>query len=531
MNLARQIFYVTRWGTSIIFIGLVTGIVAALSPPMAVAGLVVLAAALLLWALPELRLVPDRLLRKLFFVMVFVQLSVPQYWAIQPPGLPWLSVRRVFSSAVIVLFGIVVAGSMSARSTIVETLRANRALAVASLGFLVALFLSILTSLNWSVSLEGFSNTLFNWYIVLLTCLIVVRNEDDIILVLKLIVIAGMLVSLGGVLEFIFERRFFMDVLPKSILDPLIAQNPVVDRMYYSSFYRDGVYRANSIYFVSLSFAEFEAMVAPLGAYFVLHGRDRREQILGLSSIMSALVAIFCSGSRGGWVSLLVAMPIMAFVWVVRHSKLNPHSLVSGIGALFFALGTTFTFLLVLFWQRANRMVFGYDDGDRWLQWEMALPHIQSNPITGHGMGSSGKIIGYGVESGMPSVDSYVITLLVENGVPGCLLFFGAIAIAIWIGLRVYLSDRDPRGTLGSALACSLIAFATYRTALSQTENHPLVFVIIGLIFVMGRLAYDRRIFAQEPASSARSIRGGVGSIAAHYGGANTATRSIVTQD
>ena len=141
-------------------------------------------------------------------------------------------------------------------------------------------------------------------------------------------------------------------------------------------------------------------MVAPLGAYFVLHGRDRREQILGLSSIMSALVAIFCSGSRGGWVSLLVAMPIMAFVWVVRHSKLNPHSLVSGIGALFFALGTTVTFLLVLFWQRANRMVFGYDDGDRWLQWEMALPHIQSNPITGHGMGSSGKLIGYGVRVG-----------------------------------------------------------------------------------------------------------------------------------
>jgi hypothetical protein len=41
MNLARHIFYFTRWGTSIIFIGLVTGIVAALFPPLAVAGLVV----------------------------------------------------------------------------------------------------------------------------------------------------------------------------------------------------------------------------------------------------------------------------------------------------------------------------------------------------------------------------------------------------------------------------------------------------------------------------------------------------------
>jgi hypothetical protein len=137
--------------------------------------------------------------------------------------------------------------------------------------------------------------------------------------------------------------------------------------MYYSSIFREGVYRANSIYIVPLSFAEFEAMVAPIGAYFVLHGRDRREQILGLSSIMFALVAIFCSGSRGGWVSLLVAMPIMAFVWVVRHSKLNPHSLVSGIGALFFALGSTVTFLLVLFSQRENRIVLGYDDCDRLL--------------------------------------------------------------------------------------------------------------------------------------------------------------------
>ena len=30
-------------------------------------------------------------------------------------------------------------------------------------------------------------------------------------------------------------------------------------------------------------------------------------------------------------------------------------------------------------------------------------------------------------------MDSYLITLLVENGVLGCLLFFITIAIAIWI--------------------------------------------------------------------------------------------------
>ena len=51
----------------------------------------------------------------------------------------------------------------------------------------------------------------------------------------------------------------------------------------------------------------------PLGAYFVLHGRDWPERILGVGGVISALIAIFCSGSRGGYVSVLVAMPVMTF--------------------------------------------------------------------------------------------------------------------------------------------------------------------------------------------------------------------------
>ena len=493
-----QIAYVARWAVAVVFIGLLVGVMAVLFSPLALAGVVALSGAFLLWALPELRLVPERSLRLFFFLMVFVQLSVPAYYAVLVPGLPWISVRRAFSSIVIVLFGIVVAGSMRARSTLVETLRANRALAVAIVGFLVAVFLSLWTSVSMSVSMSDFVNALLNWYIVLFACVAVVRNEDDIILVLKLIAIVGILVSLAGVMEFALERRFFFDLIPKSIIEPLLSSNPAMAAMYQGSPYRDGVYRASSIYYVSLSFAEFAAMFAPFGAYFVLHGREWRERILGFSSVISSLLAIFCSGSRGGWVSVLVAMPIMSFLWVVRYSKLNPNSLIGAFMGVIFVLGTGFTFVLVLFWQRLNRMVIGYDDSDRFLQWQMALPAIRSNPITGHGMGSSGTVVGYHLELGMPSVDSYLITLLVENGVLGCLLFFITIAIAIWIGLRVYLRDNDSRAAIGSALACSLIAFATYRLALSQTENHFFVFIIIGLIFVMGRFAHDRRISAHE---------------------------------
>jgi hypothetical protein len=73
------------------------------------------------------------------------------------------------------------------------------------------------------------------------------------------------------------------------------------------------------------------------------------------------------------------------------------------------------------------------------------------------------------------------------------LFFFGIIAIGIWTGLRLYVTDNDERAAVGGPVAGSLIAFAIYRIALSQTENHTLVFLIIGLVFAIVKLARDRR--------------------------------------
>jgi O-antigen ligase len=142
-------------------------------------------------------------------------------------------------------------------------------------------------------------------------------------------------------------------------------------------------------------------------------------------------------------------------------------------------------------------MVLGDNDGDRLLQWEMALPHIIANPVTGHGIGNSGEIVGYG-GGGVFSVDSYPITLLVELGVPGLLLFYCMIGFAIWIGLRLYLTDMNEKAAVAGPLACSLVAFAAYRTALSQQENHTLVFMLVGLMLVVKKLADDRRIALQR---------------------------------
>lgn len=486
------------WSAAVIFVGLLTGAMAVMLPPMASIGVVALVGVVLLWAMPDLRIVPEKQLRTMFFIMVAVQLCVPVYYAIDIGYLPWISVRRFFSLAVIVLFALTVAGSQSARHEIADTVRDNRPLAYCAFGFLLTMFLSILTSVNVSHSMAGFFDTLLNWYIPFLACILVVRSEQDTILLAKIIVVSTAIVAIAGVFEFVLERRYFFDVFPRSLLDDMLARNPALAAMYNVSMFRNGLYRAASIFSVSLSFSEFLAMTAPISAYFILHSANWRPRLLGVVTMILIVVGLLVSGARGGYLSFVVAMPMMIVFWTIRYTKLNPSSMASAIVFCIFLAGAMMLVGLVLSSGRLTALVLGDAETaasteSRFIQWNLATPHILSNPITGHGVGNSGDLVGYATETGVPSVDSYIITLLVEQGVPSLFLFFGMVAIGIWIGLRIYLTDPSKNAELAGPLACSLVAFGVYRIVLSQRENHTLLFLLIGLILVVGKLANDQR--------------------------------------
>ncbi len=262
-------------------------------------------------------------------------------------------------------------------------------------------------------------------YVPLFACILIIRSEEDVVLLLKIIAIAAIIDSLAGIIEFVLQRRYYFDIFPKSILDSMLANNPTLASMYNTSPFRNGQYRASSIFSVSLSFGEFVAMVAPIAFYLVIHRQAWREKALGLATGVCVLLALYCSGARGGYTAFLVAMPIMLALWVIRYSKLNPNSLVSGIAGVVFAMGTAGVFGAVAFWPRIHDMVLGNDwegagsTDARFEQWEMAKPHIISNPITGYGLGNSGHVVGYHLDAGTPLSTVILITLLIELGVPG----------------------------------------------------------------------------------------------------------------
>jgi hypothetical protein len=487
----------------IILIGLITGATVVIVPPMAAFGLVGLAGVFLIWAIPELRGVPESSLRKAFFVMVVIQLSVPAYYTIQVPGLPWISIRRIVAFIAISLCLLAIAGSKSARERVVLLLAESKALAVCAIGFLVMIFMSIITSVNIPASLSQTADVILNWYIPLFACMLVMRSQDDITFLIKLICICSIAVGILGISEFITHHRYLFDVFPKSMLAKMMEDNPSIAVMVNANPYRNGIYRASSIFTVPLSFGEFEAMVAPIAVYFILHGRSTRDRTFGAAVTMLSIVSIFCSGARGGAVAFLISIPALLILWLGRYSRANPLSLVSAIGTVMSILGIATTLALVLLWGRLHNIVLGGGDtaasnDARFIQWDLATPHILENPITGHGIGLGADVIGFYTPSGVPSVDSYVLSLLVETGVPGLIFFVGMIGYGLWVNAKLYLTDLSDLASFGGPLASSILAFSVYRLGLSLRESHTLFFLVIGLTFIILHFARKSDVIAQR---------------------------------
>src|SRR5262249_42574622 len=166
------------------------------------------------------------------------------------------------------------------------------------------------------------------------------------------------------------------------------------------------LYRASSIFTVPLSFGEFEAMVAPIAAYFIFHAATGRERALGIAAISFAIVGLVISGSRGGYIAFLIGMLLMIFAWGIRYMRSNPQSFIGTLMFGIFTVGAGATLSLIMVWPRLHDMVLGgwdtaSSDDARFAQWDLAMPHILSNPITGHGVGTSGILAGIKMANGM----------------------------------------------------------------------------------------------------------------------------------
>jgi O-antigen ligase len=483
-NILRHLAPIVAWSVASIALGLVVGLAAVILPPLGAFGIVAAAAVVLLWVMPDLPLVSPGLIRKAFFVMLIADISIPFYYMVQFPGLPWISARRLATFALFTPFLTAIAASSDVRRHITERVRASPLIFICAAGYIAMAAVSVLTSVLPTDSLSGLIDAVLSWYVPFLAMVYIARGTDDVVFILKIICVCALFNAAAGVVEFRLQHRFFIDIFPRGMLATLIENNPSLGSLLPSAGdFRNGLFRAASIFVTPLSFGEFEIIAIPIGLFFALHREKLSERTLGWAVVLGGLIGIYVSGSRGGWVGVLLSLAVFVTIWSIRQGMKSKASLAPAIAGLIGVIAFATIILLITASHAVHDMVLGGagqagSTDARYGQWIAAIPHIKSNPITGHGFQMGGYVI-------QSSIDSYVVSLLVETGIPGLMFFAGLLLIPVWYGVRNYLSDTSEAGAAAGAVACSFVAFTANRLVLSQKENHMLMFSLLAIVVIL----------------------------------------------
>ena len=483
-SVLRYLGPIVAWTVASIALGVVLGFSAVILPPMGAFGIVGVAGLVLLWVMPDLPLVSPRLISKASFVMLIVDLIVPFYYTVQFSGLPWISARRLATFALIAPFLVAVAASSEVRGHIAERVRASLLIFICATGFLAVAALSVLTSISPTESTSALVDAVLSWYVPFFAMIYIARDKNDVVFLLKIISVCALFNTGAGVVEFFLKHRFFIDVFPKGMLATMIENNPtLVNLLPNPQDFRNGLFRASSTFVTPLSFGEFQIIVIPIGLFFLLHRETLFERALGGAVAFGGIVGIFCSGSRGGFVGVIASVAVFVTFYSIRKAVSSRGSLVPAIAALLGVIGFGCVIGVIMLSHQVHDMVLGgaaqaSSTDARYLQWAAGVPFIKSNPITGHGFGLGGLIIGMGQ-------DSYILSLVLETGIPGLVFFVGLLVLPVWYGLRNYLSDMTESGALAGALACSFVGFIVNRLVLSQKENHMLMFSLLAIMIVL----------------------------------------------
>lgn len=452
----------------------------------------IILALLLLWLLPDGAQAPDRALWRLFLIFTAVTFLWPNYLAIALPGLPWLSMRRIFGLAMGTVFLVSLASSRRMREEIVNAMQSLPVLRNLIVAFFVVQTLSVIFSVYPVFAYKHWFNSQYAWTVVFFLSIYLFLRPGHMLGWAKLIGIAAVIISLIA----IAEQRNQMVLWANHIPPFFKIEDEIINRILNPNF-RSGQYRAQAIFSVSLAMAEFLAMAFILLLHRFLGNVSSRERIALFAALVVTVAGIAMSGARVGFVGLVVGLALYFMIWGYRRYRESRTDVIGaaltyGYPALL-ALATT----LILTVDALRFRILGgggtqMSNEGREVQFDMAPPVILRRPIFGYGGGRGADALGYTTPSGGVTIDTYILSIVLDYGVVGFLIFYGAILYAgIKIATILFNLSNKPQSAeeeeIGYLLplAVMLAQFLFIKTVLSQEENHSILFMMYGAIFAL----------------------------------------------
>lgn len=270
--------------------------------------------------------------------------------------------------------------------------------------------------------------------------------------------------------------------------------------------FRDGEFRASSLFSHSIVFGQFIAASFPF-ALILISRRRSLDTLLGLGAIALIPFAIIASGSRSPLIVLFASLMTMAglYLWTKFRS--------SGALALFGAVGVIGLLIVTLLGDDLKALVIGRNPGEmnsseaRDIMIQTGLSALSRSPLFGFGEGMSVLKAGSTTAGGGLTIDNLYLTIAVDFGYVGLFLFI-AMAVAIcFAGCRKFALCRDEdvsRALAGMVSFCVAIFVGQY--IMSIWDNITLCMFFGGAFAASTPGATTRKMAARSHATAIRAL-------------------------
>lgn len=497
-----------------VFLGIFYGFFFAVFPPilMIYAAIpILLLAVVVIWALPDRGRAPTRLLRRLFFAYLIFMIMWPVYVSIQLPGLPWISFRRLIGFPMAIILLVCLSTSGKFRSQLTEVLRAMPVLWRMVTLFAAIEFVTLFMSAIPFMSANLFLNNLVMQFAMFFVAAWVLAQPGNAERWAKIMIGMALALCLMGLAEARNQQILWANHIPSF----LAITDPSVERTLTAQF-REG-YRVTTTFTIALAFGEFLAIAVPFLLHWLLprRGLGPKVALAALDGLVLAMIVM--THVRLGIVGWLVAHAVYGSLWALRRWQRNKSDLLGPAIALAYPVAVI---LFVISMFTVNAVKFrtigggstGYSDAARMDQIHAFLPLLIRNPF-GYGLGRAAEVLGYHTPGGLLTVDTYIITVGLDFGLAGLILYFGMIGFALWKMCLLALRSSEGEDSWSMPLAGALAAYVIIRFVFAQEDNSSLLYMMLGMAAALSyrakQIASASPATASSPASTTGSGRPG----------------------
>lgn len=443
---------------------------------------------LIVWCLPSGQYAPTAAIEPLYLAFLAALVLWPNYIAVAIPRLPWLTLLRIIATPLILVLLVSLSVSPAFRRKLGETINADRVLWRMLLGFVALQTFSILLSKTPSISLNRYFVDQMNQTAIFIASCYVFTFEGFTDRWVRMLLALVYVVCFFGIWEASIAELPWAGHIPSLFR----VDGELIDRLLAgSSRSALQVHRVQSVATTPLGLGELLGLTAPFALHLAIGRYPYVLRLISALFVPLSVALVLLADTRLGMVALMGSILFYFLIWGALQWRRHKDSLLAPALVMIYPAVFAATIMASFFVGRLRNAVWGgggqqASNSARLAQWELAIPKVISHPW-GYGVARAAGELGFhSGNSTHGTIDSYYISMLLDFGVAGFVLFFGLFIRAAWTGGKVVVTMR-PQGelTMLLPLVVALMNFVVIKSVFSQNANHPLVFMMLGAVVAL----------------------------------------------